>query len=123
MNTPSHHVSIAVVVLAIAVLALSACSASESQDHIVDNDHDQGLLVVTGIVIDVVGDLSTITGVTLLTEDGEQMNFVPAPDALFDGGPISHIRDHLVSGAPVQFEYRELEDGTLVAIELGDAHE
>jgi len=121
MNTPSHHVSIAVVVLAIAVLALSGCSASEGQDHEGD-DHGQGLLLVTGTVIDVVGDLSTITGVTLLTEDGEQVDFIPAPDALFDGGPISHIRDHLVSGAPVQFEYRELNDGTLVAIELGDAH-
>jgi len=113
----------AIIVAVALVLALSACSASEDQSHDADDDHEQGHLVVTGTVIDVEGDLSAITSITLLTEDGEQMVFVPAPDALFDGGPVSHIRDHLVSGAPVHFEYEEREDGTLVAIELEDAHE
>ncbi len=120
MRTQYWNTIIAAVALG---LALAACSASEDQRHEVDDHHEQGHLVVTGTVIDVVGDLSAITSITLLTEDGEQMDFVPAPGALFDGGPVSHIRDHLVSGAPVHFEYEEREDGTLVAIELGDAHE
>ncbi len=80
-------------------------------------------MVATGTVIDVKGDLTAITLITLLTEDGEKVDFVPADGVLFDGGPISHVRDHLISGTPVKFEYRELDDGSLEALTLGDAHE
>jgi len=123
MNMRSSHVSIAAVVLAIVAFALQGCSSSDDHDHAVDDEHNQTLLVVRGTVIDVAGDLSTIAHITLLMEDGRQMDFVPAAGTLFDGGPISHIRDHLISGAPVEFKYRESEDGTLVAVELGDAHD
>ena len=97
---------------------------NDDQPETNNGDHgDETLLVVIGTVIDVKGDLSTITLITLLTEDGERVDFVPADGVLFDGGPISHVRDHLISGTPVKFEYRELDNGSLEALTLGDAHE
>ncbi|RLE15539.1 MAG: hypothetical protein DRJ28_03945 [Actinobacteria bacterium] len=152
MSRRSASVSAAALLLVLSMFALQACSSSNGNSDAADEqaieqtastsdssahdetDHDHGeqpetnnddeaLLVVTGTVIDVKGDLTAITLITLLTEDGEKVDFVPADGVLFDGGPISHVRDHLISGTPVKFEYRELDDGSLEALTLGDAHE
>jgi len=152
MSRRSASVSAAALLLVLSMFALQACSSSNGNSDAADEqaieqtastsdssahdetDHDHGeqpetnnddeaLLVATGTVIDVKGDLTAITLITLLTEDGEKVDFVPADGVLFDGGPISHVRDHLISGTPVKFEYRELDDGSLEALTLGDAHE
>ena len=152
MTRRSASVSAVALLLLLSMFALQACSPSDGNSDAADeqaieqtastsdsiahdetdhdhddqpetNNDDETLLVVTGTVIDVKGDLSTITLITLLTEDGEKVDFIPADGVLFDGGPISHVRDHLISGTPVKFEYRELDDGSLEALTLGDAHE
>ena len=59
------------------------------------------------------GDLSEVRSFTLVTEDGDSLEFVPGPGASFHGGPLSHLRDHLVSGEPVVVFYDEV-DGRFV---------
>ena len=85
-----------------------------------DSATDQ-ILSVVGVVIVVDGNLSGINSFTIRLDDGTDSAFVPEPDALFDNGPFSHIRDHLASGAPIQVDYLALEDGSNVAIGAGDA--
>lgn len=79
------------------------------------------VLTATGVVIDVSGDLTATTAITILDGDGTQMVFVPSTDATFHGGPLSHIRDHLLNGLPVVVDYVVLADGTLEAISFDDA--
>jgi hypothetical protein len=79
------------------------------------------VLTTNGVVIDVAGDLTSTTAVTILDGDGTQLVFVPSSDATFHGGPVSHIRDHLLNGLPVVVDYVVLADGTLEAISFDDA--
>lgn len=72
-----------------------------------------------GLVVDVQGDLTSVQSFSLRTGQGDVVRFVPAEDADFDGGPLSHIRDHLRSLEPVVVTYEDRE-GTLVAIAVAD---
>lgn len=87
------------------VVAMTACGGSASE--------------VVGSLIEFDGDLSDVRSFTVLTEDGETMRFEPAADATFHGGPLSHLRDHLVSGAPIVVRFVE-RSGVLVATSVGD---
>ena len=76
---------------------------------------------VTGVVVAVAGDLTVINSFSVLLADGSTVLLVPADGLLFDGSsPLSHVRDHLVSGAPVLVEYHT-EGEALVATAVGDA--
>ena len=88
-----------------AALVLAACGGGDS--------------VVEGRIIDFDGDLEQVRSFTLVTDDGESFDFVPASDATFHGGPLSHLRDHLVSGEPVAVFYDEVE-GELVVSAVED---
>ncbi len=97
----------AVLLLGVVVLA-TACSGTASAE-------------VTGVVTDVVGDLTSVDAFTLRLTDGTDRTFEPAPGVLFhDSAPIGHLRDHLRSGEPVTVRYRVLDDGTVIALEVGD---
>jgi ABC-type glycerol-3-phosphate transport system substrate-binding protein len=76
---------------------------------------------VEGVVIAVEGGLQVVDSFTILIGAGEQMTFDPGPGLLFDGGPLSHLREHLADGSPVYVVYIVEADGTNVAIEVGDA--
>jgi hypothetical protein len=76
--------------------------------------------MVDGVVIDVVGDLSTTEAFTLALSDGSQIIFYPTADATFHGGPMSHIRDHLLTGEHVRVEYVQLPDGSHAATYASD---
>ena len=77
---------------------------------------------VEGLVIDLDGDLSSVASFTLRLADGTDRVFEAVPGILFhDRAPLSHLRDHLVSGEPVRVRFRTLDDGTLVAFEVDDA--
>lgn len=79
-------------------------------------------VMTTGVVIAVEGNLAAIESFTIRTPDGEDLTLVPAPDLLFDGvAPISHVRDHFVSGAPVTVTFLTVEDGFPTVIAIGDA--
>jgi hypothetical protein len=77
---------------------------------------------ITGVVIAVEGNLAEIESLVVRLEDGSDLALVPAAGLLFDGvSPISHVRDHLVSGSPVRITYRTSAAGPGTAIEIGDA--
>ena len=73
-----------------------------------------------GVVIAVDGDLSEIRAFTMLLADGTALDLVPQAGLLFDGGPLAHLRDHLVSGAPISVDYHG-EGGVALATSVGDA--
>ena len=74
---------------------------------------------VTGVVVEVDGDLTSVASFVLRDADGAERRFVPESGIDFDGAPISHIRDHLRSGDAVRVEYEERE-GSLVATAVTD---
>jgi len=111
--TPTHTV-------APTVTAEEPPPAATTTTPSTDSATDQ-ILSVVGVVIVVDGNLSGINSFTIRLDDGTDRAFTPEPDALFDNGPFSHIRDHLASGAPIQVDYLALEDGSNVAIGAGDA--
>lgn len=84
------------------------------------NDSSSDTMAVHGVVTAVDGDLSVTNSFTILTEDATELVFVPAEDATFHGGPMSHISSHLLSGEPVMVEYVEEADGTLRALSATD---
>lgn len=80
---------------------------------------DSGMERIEGTVIEVEGGLAGVDWFVLRTPDGDR-RFEPPPDVLFDGGPMSHLSDHLRSGEPVAVVY-ELVDGEPVVLEVLDA--
>jgi hypothetical protein len=90
----------------VAMVSLTACGGSAR--------------VIEGRLAEVSGDLQTVESFVLLTDDGERLLFLADPAASFHGGPLSHIRDHLVSGEPVVVYYEERGDD-LVATDVDDA--
>ena len=79
-------------------------------------------MTVTGVVISVDGTLRATNSFTIRLEDGSDLKLVPIDGLLFDGvSPLSHVRDHLVSGSPVLVTYTNTIEGPFLAIEIGDA--
>jgi hypothetical protein len=95
------------VVLAV---ALAACAVGERR--------------VTGTVVAVEGDLTTVTSFDMQTESGV-MRFVPGSELTRfaddggEGAPLTHLRDHLRDGRPVAVTFR-VEGGVNVAIRVAD---
>lgn len=75
---------------------------------------------MTGVVLEVQGDLTNVERFTLIGADGARLEFEPEPGVTFDGGPLGHLRDHLRSGEAVVVRYR-VEGDVLKAIEVADA--
>jgi hypothetical protein len=79
-------------------------------------------VTVTGVVVSVDGTLSATNSFTIRLEDGSDLTLVPIDGLLFGGvSPLSHVRDHLVSGSPVLVTYTSSFEGSFLAIEIGDA--
>lgn len=99
-------------VLAVVVLAtfVVACTSSVSVDG-----------QVVGIVTEVTGDLSSIDSFVVLDAEGNSRKFSPADGMTVAGGPPSHLRDHVLSGEPVEVVYHEGPDGELIADDVVDA--
>jgi hypothetical protein len=93
----------------VAAFLLSACAGP-------DTDPESG--TVSGIVIDIVGELNDIESFTVLS-DGERQTFELLPDADY-AFPPGHLQDHLRSGDPVRVGWEE-RAGTRVAVSLDDA--
>lgn len=75
---------------------------------------------VEGRLAEVDSDLLVVRSFVLLTDDGERLDFTVEPGATFHGGPLAHIRDHLLSGESVVVFYEE-RDGGLVATGVEDS--
>lgn len=63
---------------------------------------------VTGIVVDVQGELDDVEQFTVLV-DGERMVLETTPEADY-AFPVAHLREHLRSGAPVLVRWEEQGD-------------
>ena len=80
-----------------------------------------GPQVARGVVIEVEGGLTEVDGFLLRLPDGSDLRLRPAAGVLFhDNAPIGHIRDHMLSGEPIEVEYEILDDGAAVAISISD---
>jgi hypothetical protein len=79
-------------------------------------------VTVTGVVISVDGSLGATNFFTIRLGDGSDLHLVPSDGLLFDGAaPLSHVRDHLVSGSPVRVTYQTSVEGPLLVMQIGDA--
>ena len=90
----------------LAVVTLAACGGSDK--------------AVEGRLAEVDGDLLVVRSFVILTDSGDRMEFMVDPGATFHGGPIGHIRDHLLSGEPVVVFYED-RGGDLVATGVEDS--
>ncbi|MEE8331988.1 MAG: hypothetical protein V3R84_09475 [Acidimicrobiia bacterium] len=93
-------------IAAVALVALVACGGSDK--------------AVEGRLAEVDSDLLVVRSFALLTDDGERLEFKVEAGATFHGGPIAHIRDHLLSGESVVVFYEE-RGGDLVATGVEDS--
>ncbi len=75
---------------------------------------------VVGVVTSVQGDLSGIEKFEVLLSDGTTLDVIPAPGLLFEGGPLTHVRDHLRTGEPIWLSI-DRGSGSAVAYEVGDS--
>jgi len=109
VRTTKRH--ILVVLVAAAVLALTGCSGSDP----VSDD------TITGVVSEVNGDLTTVSGFVVLAADGTSHRFTPADGLLFEGGPLPHLREHVITGQAVVVTFEQGSDGGLIAVHVEDA--
>lgn len=93
-----------------AILLAAACSGGAEQG------------TVTGIVVDLNGDITSVSTFVLRLPDGSDRTITPAPGVRFhDDAAIGHLRDHLRNGTPIRVEYEVLDDGSWVARSVEDA--
>ena len=107
-STKRHVVVVLVVAL---VLVLTGCSGADP----VSGD------TITGVVSEVNGDLTTVTGFVVLAPDGSSHRFTPADGLLFEGGPLPHLREHVITGQVVVVTFEQGPDGGLIAVHVEDA--
>lgn len=74
-----------------------------------------------GVVTAFDGDLQTVNSFTIQTLDGDEMTFVPDIRVTLIEFPVTHLKDHLVSGDRIRVVWEERDDGTLVAVAISDA--
>jgi hypothetical protein len=106
------------VVVATVVIVVSACGANS------DDPPD----TVEGIVSEVTGDLTTVESLVIMDADGNSHLFKPTSGLLFYGAPLSHLRDHVVTGQRVAVTFDIGAYGERIAIliehaEAESAHE
>ena len=109
VRTTKRHVLVVLVV--VVALVLAGCSGSDP----VSGD------TVTGVVSEVNGDLTTVTGFVLMAPDGSSHRFTPADGLLFEGGPLPHLREHVITGQLVIVTFEQGPDGGLIAVHVEDA--
>jgi hypothetical protein len=100
-------------VIMVVALVVSACASDGSEDS----------NTVEGIVSEVTGDLASVESLVILDSNGKSHLFKPEPGLLFYGGPLSHLRDHVVTGqrVVVTFEVGAYGERIAILIEHADA--
>jgi len=73
---------------------------------------------VTGIVLEVDGDLTSVRSFTLQTDEGDVLDLVPADDGTFEF-PLSHLEEHRQTLSPVTVVI-ERRNGVDVAVSIED---
>ena len=109
MRQRSFHLLV-IAVLAVAAIAVAGCSSATTTS---DN-------TLTGVISEVTGDLTSVSAFVVLDEDGSSHKFVPVEGLLFEGGPLSHLREHIVTGDPVVVTFESGAGGELIAVHVVD---
>jgi len=71
---------------------------------------------ISGVVTEVTGDLSVVKSFVVLDVEGDSHMFYPEEGLLFLGGPLPHLRDHVLSGQRVTVTFEETNDGRRIAV-------
>jgi hypothetical protein len=80
-----------------------------------------GADAVAGVITEV--DASSVVeweSIVVETQDGERLTFLPGDAVDLRFWSASHLREHMLSGHPVEVTY-ESREGALVATEIDDA--
>ena len=97
------------------LVTAAACGSDASASEV------STVTAATGVVVAVDGDLSEINSFSIVMSGGETLALAPESGLLFDGNePLSHVRDHMVSGGPVAVEFYQ-DGNNLVCVAVGDA--
>lgn len=80
------------------------------------NADDESEHTVSGIVTEVTGDLTVVESFVVLDDDGDSHLFRPAPGLLFYGGPLIHLRDHVITAQRVTVTFEESPSGEMTAV-------
>lgn len=108
---PSKQMLVLVALTGVIALFGSACSDPETADGPVE-----------GIITQVSGELGSVETFIVLDDTGKSHQFTPEPGLLFYGGPLDHLRDHIVTGqrVVVTFESSAYSSNTAVLIVHAD---
>lgn len=94
----------------VALIVLSGCSAAEESSG-----------EIIGTVTEVTGDLTSVESFVVIDGSGDSFKFVPGEGMTVAGGPVSHLRDHVVSGEQVSVRFHSGTNGELIADDVQDA--
>lgn len=97
-------------VVAVAAVVVSVVSVGCSSSTTVNPNQ------VEGVVSEVTGDLTAIQSFVILDDNGKSHLFTPEQGLLFYGGPLSHLRDHIISGQRVVVTFEEGAYGAMTAV-------
>ena len=98
------------VTIAAVIVSVSGCATADTSSG----------NTLSGVVSEVNGDLTTVTGFVVLDEDGSSHRFTPVDGLLFEGGPLTHLREHVVTGQRVVVTFEVGAEGELIAIHVED---
>ncbi|MGI9584850.1 MAG: hypothetical protein ACR2N7_04605 [Acidimicrobiia bacterium] len=101
----SRYTSVLLLIIATISVAAAACSDGGGSDEPVE-----------GIVTQVTGELGSVETFIVLDDHGNSHLFTPEPGLLFYGGPLDHLRDHIVSGQRVVVTYESSAYGNQTAV-------
>lgn len=99
--------------LVVGVVALCVVVAGCSGTDGGDADHAEHS--VTGVVTEVSGDLTMVESFVVLDDEGNSHLFVPEANLTFYGGPLTHLRDHVVTGQRVTVTFESSAYGGMTA--------
>lgn len=110
MATLLKRTTLVLLAVSAALVLLSGCSSAEESSG-----------EVRGVVTEVTGDLSGVESFVVMDVSGDSLKFVPGDGLTVAGGPVSHLRDHVVSGEPVKVLFHSGSKGELIADDVQDA--
>ena len=76
---------------------------------------------IEGVVVEVAGDISTVETFVILDTEGRNHQFTPEVGLLYHGGPLSHLREHIITGVPVIVTFTTGAEGELIAVDVMDS--
>ena len=95
----------AVVAGAVAVVSVGCSSSTPANANQIE-----------GVISEVTGDLTEIQSFVILDDEGKSHLFTPEQGLVFYGGPLSHLRDHIITGERVVVTFEEAAYGSMTAV-------